>query len=386
MAANQASVDIHSSSNEILLNPRWPDVEANSLKSLALQSQQSVDLQGHVWLATSGSTAQSVSATKLVALSKQALINSANAVNLHLESNAKDVWTQVLPTFHVGGLGIEIRAQLTGAKVIPALKDDRWDVEHFYKILNEEGCTLSSLVPTQVFDLVQLGLRAPQKLRAVVVGGGVFDSGLYERARELGWPVLPSYGMTETASQIATASLIDLQNASYPPVRLLSHAQAQTDEAGLIKVQASSLFTCYAQKTPEGNRCWDPKRKGWFTTEDKGVVEENAVLVFGRHSDYLKIGGEGTNIAHLRRVLERCILEINPGWANQAALIDMPSDRLGAEIHLVSQLSEENSRLLSQLFSKKVLPFEKIRAIHYLSEIPRTELGKILWEQLRRLL
>lgn len=386
MATSKATVDIHSSDNEILLNPRWPVEEANSLKNLAVKSQQAAELKGHVWLATSGSTAQSVSATKLVALSKQALESSAVAVNLHLESNDRDVWAQVLPVFHVGGLGIEIRAQLSGAKVVPALKEGRWNVEHFYKILGEEGCTLSALVPTQIFDLVQLGLRAPPKLRAVVVGGGIFDSALYERARELGWPVLPSYGMTETSSQIATASIEDLMSSSYPPVKLLSHAQARVSATGLIEVKASSLFTCYAQNNSHENRCWDPKKDGWFTTEDKGLVEQNAVLIYGRHSDYLKIGGEGTNIAHLRRVLERCILELNPSWANSATLIDMPSERLGSEIHLVSQLNEENSRLLSQLFSKKVLPFEKIREIHYLAEIPRTELGKILWEQLRRLL
>lgn len=386
MAANKATIDIHSPSNEILLNPRWPGADAQRLKTMAEQAQGKAELQGHVWLATSGSTAHSVSATKLVALSKQALENSAHSVNDHLQSDSRDVWTQVLPNFHVGGLGIEIRAQLSGAKVVPALNQGRWDVEHFYRILLAEGCTLSALVPTQVFDLVHLGLKAPAKLRAVVVGGGVFDSSFYERARALGWPVLPSYGMTETSSQIATASLADLQGTGYPPVRLLSHAQARTNATGFVEVKASSLFTCYAQKTAEGDRLWDPKKDGWFTTEDKGVIEGNAVLIYGRHSDYVKIGGEGTNIAHLRRMLERCILELNPIWANQVALIDMPSERLGAEIHLVSQLNEEDSRLLSQLYSKKVLPFEKIREIHYLTEIPRTELGKVLWERLRRLL
>ena len=64
----------------------------------------------------------------------------------------------------------------------------------------------SSLVPAQVLDLVRAGLRPPPVLRAIVVGGGAISAELYRDARALGWPVLPSYGMTECCSQIATAT------------------------------------------------------------------------------------------------------------------------------------------------------------------------------------
>lgn len=386
MASHKAPINLSSEENVILLNPRFPKADYDKLYSLAETVQNELGLKSHVWIATSGSTADSVGATKLVALSKKALMASAAAVNGHLQATVTDVWTQVLPHFHVGGLGIEIRAELAGSRVVNALKDNKWDVHHFYKILTDEGCTLSALVPTQVYDLVANNLKAPKSMRAIVVGGGVFDLPLFEQARKLGWPVLPSYGMTETASQIATASLQSLESLEYPEIELLSHAQARTSEEGFLELQALSLFTCYAQNSEEGVRHWDPKIKGWFTSEDRGEVHGKALKILGRSKDYVKIGGEGTNVARLRAMLEQTALELNPHWPLHITLLDMPSERLGAEIHMATTLSQESAEKIADSYGEKVLPYEKIRKIHFVSEIPRTDLGKIQWSALRRTL
>lgn len=386
MVSHKAPINLSSEENVILLNPRFPKADFDKLYSLAETVQNERGLKNHVWIATSGSTADSVGATKLVALSKKALMASATAVNKHLQAADQDVWTQVLPHFHVGGLGIEIRAELAGSRVVKALKDGKWDVHHFYKILIDEGCTLSALVPTQVYDLVANNLKAPKSMRAIVVGGGVFDLPLFEQARKLGWPVLPSYGMTETASQIATASLQSLQSLEYPDIELLSHAEARTSEEGFLEVQALSLFTCYAQNTEEGVRHWDPKISGWFTSEDRGEVHNKALKISGRSKDYVKIGGEGTNVARLRAMLEQTALELNPHWPLHMTLLDMPSERLGAEIHMATTLSPEIAEKIANSYGEKVLPYEKIRKIHFVNEIPRTDLGKIQWSALRRTL
>lgn len=386
MATREPKLRLNSEENDILLNPRLPEADFKILYDLAEKSQQAHSLKGHIWVATSGSTATSSAEVKLVALSKQALKSSALSVNQHLQATDQDVWTQVLPSFHVGGLGIEVRAQLSGARVVSALKEQRWDADYFYQILQKEGCTLSSLVPTQVYDLVSRKYQAPTKLRAVVVGGGAFEQSLYLRARKLGWPLLPSYGMTETASQIATASLDSLNADVYPEMTLLSHAQAQTNAEGFLQVHASSLFTGYAQMQNGVPVYWDPKVNGWFTTEDRGAVVAGALRIEGRGKDYIKIGGEGTNVTRLRGILENCALELDPTWPFQVTLLDMPSDRLGSEIQAVSTLSPEDTAKVLQLYTQRVLPFENARKINFVKEIPRSDLGKILWGELRRLL
>lgn len=385
MAIGSTFLSLQSDQNEILLNPRWPQSDYQALRALAEDSQKKLGLKGHVWIATSGSTAEALSAIKLVALSKKALWASAHSVNQHLRAGPTDVWTQVLPRFHVGGLGIEIRAQLAGSRVVRALLNEKWDVHHYHKLVGKEGCTLSALVPTQIYDLVVNGYRAPETLRAVVVGGGAFEEPLYLQARALGWPVLPSYGMTETASQIATASLSSLHNSDFPEVGLLSHAKARTNSEGFLEVWAESLFTCYAQSTPDGPRCWSPLTdEGWFVTEDRGEVSDGNLKIQGRSKDYVKIGGEATNLARLRSLLEAEARQLNPRWSQSLALLDMPSDRLGHEIHLVSLLSEEETKKVVGCYAEKVLPYERIRKIHFVDSIPRSDLGKVLWGELRR--
>ncbi len=380
-------INLDSQENEILLNPRFPEQDFSKLFSLAKLAGDQLSLKSHVWIATSGSTAESVSATKLVALSKQALRASALAVNDYLAVTEEDTWAQVLPNFHVGGLGIEIRAKLSRSNVVPALRNGKWDPNYFTFIVEEDGCTLAALVPTQIYDLVKNNLKSPKCLRAVVVGGGAFSEDLYLNARQLGWPVLPSYGMSETASQIATASLDSLETMEYPKIKLLPHAQARTNAQGFLEVMAKSLFTTYAQNTVDGPRYWDSKMSdGWFVTEDKAQVIQGCLEIFGRSKDYIKIGGEAVNVADLRATLESTVMALNPAWLMEVTLLDMDSERLGSEIHLVTTLSEKEAQQIAEAYGNKVMPFAKIRKIHLISQIPRSDLGKILWVQLRNLI
>lgn len=370
--------------NIILLNPRMAEQDFSALVELAQTAQEQMNLQDHVWIATSGSTAESASGVKLVALSKAALLCSATSVNQHLQATQQDVWAQVLPYFHVGGLGIELRARIVGAKVVQVLQDNKWSAQEFHNQIIKHKCSLSALVPTQVYDLVAQNLKCPSSIRAIVVGGGSLEEELYKKARSLGWPLLPSYGMTEACSQIATADLESLQSMQYPKIKLLSHVQVKTDEESFLQINSQALLTCYAQKTEQRVRVWSPVQQGWFTTEDQGQLKDRLDLkVFGRSKDYIKIGGEGSNLSALRSKLEQVILSKDANWLACFCLLAMPSPRLGSEIHLVTTLSSELANQAVNLYNEQVMPFEKIRKVHFVAEIPRTELGKIKWNELK---
>lgn len=383
MVPGQNSLDWQGSANGIFLNPRWPRADFEALEKLARESTDKLQLQSHLWVSTSGSSSDQISQIKLVALSKQAFLNSAAAVNRHLKSTSSDVWAQVLPLFHVGGIGIEARAYLSGARVVQGLRDFKWEPEHFLQVLEEQKVTLSALVPTQVYDLVRLQKRSPTYLRAIVVGGGALHEGLYIQARALGWPLLPSYGMTETCSQIATASLESLSVRQYPSIPLLDHAEARTDASGFLQIRASSLLTAYAQAQ---RGVWDPKQNGWFTAEDQGEVQNGSLRIHGRTQDFIKIGGESTSLSRLRAILETTVMEAAPAWQHDLALLDWPSERLGREVHMVfsSKVPASERDRLRSTYDSKVLPFERIRAYHEVPVLPRSDLGKILYAELRR--
>ena len=331
-------IDWLSDESHVLLNPRMPGDERQRLESFV------TDLPGHVWLATSGTTG----ALKLTALSKDALLVSAAAVNRHLQSDANDVWLCVLPTFHVGGLGIYARAFLSGARIVT----EGW-----------EGVTLASLVPAQVIDLVRARAVAPRSLRAVVVGGGALAEDVVVEARALGWPLLASYGMTECCSQVATAT------SDSPELVLLDHIEARIEEDGRLALRSAALLTGYAT----GDGFVDPKIDGWFVTEDIASIDGRTLRVEGRSRDFVKIGGESVDLSRLDRILAAI--------GADAAAIAIPDDRLGHVVGLA--IADGDATAIVEAFNARVFPFERARRIVRVEEIPRTPLGKIMRSRLQ---
>lgn len=360
-----STLDLTFQNNQLLLNPRLPLEQRKIFEDAWLRLVEPT-FKHHVGIATSGSTGTSLG--KLILLSRDALETSARAVNERFQSGPDDIWMKSLPDFHVGGLGILVRAHLSGAKVYED-QLEKWDAAGFLKQVEASKATLISLVPTQVYDLVQLGLQAPKSVRAVIVGGGRFETSLRERAQALGWPCLASYGMTETCSQIATAL-----SSNDPSLVLLSHAEAKTTESGRLAVRAQSLLSAQIVFTERGAELIDPKQGEWFVSEDRGHVEAGHKLVIeGRASDFVKIGGEGVLVSKLEELLERLKLELK--FQGDAVVLAAEDERLGAIIVLLS--SSDANRLVTE-FNSRVLPFERIRRTEIVEAIPRSALGKLL--------
>jgi len=328
-------IDFQSSESHLLLNPRMPSAERLRLEKLV------PNLAAHVFVATSGSTGD----IKLVALSKQAVLASAAAVNERLEVTSRDVWAAVLPPFHVGGLGVYARCPLAGARALPM----RWEPRAFAA----SDATIASLVPAQVRDLIAARLTPSTTLRAILVGGGIFNIARSE------WPTLPSYGMTECCSTIAINDT------------LLGHIDARRESDGRLAFRGRSLFTGYA--TEQG--LVDPKIDGWFVSEDLGEVDGRTLRVFGRAGDFVKIGGESVDLKRLDRIVQELA-------GDDAAIVAVPDERLGHVIHLATMMEPS----FVDTFNDRVHPFERIRKVHRVESIPRSPLGKLLRAQLAQAL
>jgi o-succinylbenzoate---CoA ligase len=376
-------VDWEGRATTVLANPEWIERHAGGLAGVRRRLPA---LEAHIWVATSGTTGDSPGRVRWIALSKDAFLASAAAVNRHLEVTAADVWAHALPVFHVGGLGILARARLSGAHVVPAVSE-RWNPSEFHRVVARSGATLTALVPSQLHDLVTAGLASPRSLRAIVVGGARLEPALYEAARARGWPCLPSYGLTETCSQVATAALSSLGLPDYPEtLPLLSHAEVRSDVGGRLSIRAKSLLSCCAEVDGDAVRVWDPKLDGWLETDDFGRVSNVSVEVFGRLSDVVKVLGEQVSLPRVEEQAWRWVdqegLRANRGF--DLGVVAVPHARLGHELVAALAAGEEvggarRDALASSLATfcrQALLPFERIRRVAWVDAIPRTPLGK----------
>ena len=320
---------------------------------------------GHIYLFTS-------SFKKVVLLSKAAFLISARSVNRYLDCQPKGRWLIPLPLFHVAGLSVLARSFSGGYSFIK--QDGVWKAESFVKDLTSKKISYTSLVPAQVYDVVKKNLSPPNCLEFALVGGGRLSDTLYKKARALGWPLLPTYGMTETCSQIATAGRASLNKEDSPVLKILSHV-AVREKKGILELKSPSLLTGYF--CISSKKFYDPKiSEGWFLTQDRGELKDGWIDLKGRFDEWIKISGHLVSLEKLSGRIEDIARKITS--EKEFCLIALPHDRKGNQVALVTDCSDFNttSKILNQ-FNKNLPVYEKVKSVYIIKKIPRTVLSKI---------
>lgn len=330
------------------------------------------ELRGHVLFETSGSTG----APKWIALSKAALLASAAAVNRHLGVTQGSCWGLALPLHHVGGFGVAARAYEAGCRF--ARFDWRWDAAAFAAWLGEKEVTHTSLVPTQVHDLVQARVHSRSSLRAVVVGGGHLDLETGQAARALGWPVLASYGMTEAGSQIATQDFSALEQPYQPaPLPLLPLWHAELTPDGRLRIAGDALFS---GKLMLDGRNWifEPRSSDWHETEDRVSIGNGFLTPLGRADSFVKVLGELVD----PEVIERALSAFSGGALALGGFVVVAVPDARAEHRLVPVFDANTDaaviRNALSAFAEKAPGFLRLGPAVMLENFPRSPLGKPL--------
>lgn len=333
------------------------------------------ELEGHVLFETSGSSGT----PKQVALSKTALRISAGAVNRHLAVTRDSRWGLALPLQHVGGFGVAARAFEAGCKLYQF--DGRWNAIAFRKWLEQNAVTHTSLVPTQVHDLVTERQSAPPCLKAIVVGGGHLDTSIGRAARDLGWPVLASYGMTEAGSQIATQGL-ELLDAPYQsaPISLLPIWEARLSDDQRLCISGPALFSGTVS-----DGILTPRESAWHVTSDLVFLENRAISPLGRADSLVKILGELVDPEAIEReLLALSQVRLTPGTI---AILALPDERAGHVLVPVFDdgVDPQTVDLVVAEYNRRAPGFRRLQPASATGPFPRGGLGKLRRNELATL-
>jgi O-succinylbenzoic acid--CoA ligase len=328
---------------------------------------------------TSGTTGK----PKAVPLTYQNHFHSAIASTLNLGINADDNWLICMPLFHVGGLAIVWRSVINGTAITLLPKFDEQEV---LEALATEKVTLISLVPTMLSRLLQHPQAGNlQKLRGILLGGAPACSKLIEHCLQLNLPIMPTYGMTETASQITTLAAHKVkfkQGSSGLPlfgnqIRIVAedHTELPDGAIGQILVRGASVMTGYLNY-PESKSIQD----GWLHTGDLGYCDRNGYLyVVSRRSDLIISGGENIYPSEIESILlehsaiiEACVVGISDReWGESVAAV------IVTEVEL--SLAEVRNFCEQKSLSRYKLP----KSIHIWDSLPKSASGKLLRQNIR---
>jgi O-succinylbenzoic acid--CoA ligase len=307
-----------------------------------------------VILHTSGTTA----APKPVELTYGNFRASAEAAAANLPLTPDDRWLCVLPLFHVGGLSILTRSAFADST---AVVHERFDADAVAESLESGEATVVSLVGTTLRRLQQRGLSGAPALRAALVGGGPVPRDLLEWGRSIGLPLLLTYGMTETCSQIATAVPGDHGGLAKP----LPGVELKIGPGGEILVRGPMVS--------RGALASD----GWLHSGDRGRLDAEGYLwVDGRIKDTIVTGGENVAAAEVEEALVA-----HPGISD-AAVVGRPDPEWGEAVTAFVVVANGDAgptdAALIAHCRERLAGYKVPRAVVRVDELPRTASGKLL--------
>lgn len=289
----------------------------------------------------------------------------------------------VLPLYHVSGLMQFLRSFLTDGKlaIFPysALKQGK-------KPEIEPQEFFISLVPTQLQFLLQSDPNWLSRFHTVLLGGAPAWRSLLDSARKHRIGLAPTYGMTETASQIATLKPEDFLQGNNSSGKILPHAKIfiqnereellNTQQIGTITIQADSLYLGYYP------HLFTEKQSTSFTTDDLGFFDSQGYLhIVGRHSQKIITGGENVFPAEV----EAAILATN--LVADVVAIALPDSQWGQVVTAiyVPKNLEVSTTLIQQKIKHQLSKYKQPKHWIKVDNLPRDERGKINYQQITEL-
>jgi O-succinylbenzoic acid--CoA ligase len=317
-------------------------------------------------------------APKLARLSRRAFVALARADAERVPPLASDRALLCLPLSHVGGLSVVTRSLLARRTCVVfgahsgGLLHAAAELGH---ALVAERISLLSLVPPVLARLLREvpAFGSNSQLRALLLGGQACNPELFAEARDRNVPVLTSYGLTETCSQVSTLRFP-------PPARAPSHSGVLSSgfplsgvevrvRSGLIEVRGSTLFSGYdgAPSALDAD--------GFFHTGDRGELDsELGLFVFGRASELIVTGGENVDPSEVEHAL------LASGGLEAACVFGVPDTDFGARVAAALEPQPGRTRDERALFSaldQRLASFKQPRALCWFDELPRLPSGKL---------
>jgi long-chain acyl-CoA synthetase len=305
-----------------------------------------------------------------------------------------DVYLNYAPLFHIGGLSIIINMFSIGATVVLL---SQFDQEQMLELIEEQRVTQMFLIPPSIVsrfeDVGQMDTHDVSSLRLLHLGGGASS---LEIARQV-FRLLPdvrisnAYGMSERAiTLINIFTKEDLEqdpslasSVGYPSalsmIKLLNdnHEPVGQGEAGEAHGKSPCMMLGY--RSQEGIQ----SEEGWFATGDIMKQDECGRYCFlERKKNMIKTGGENVYASEVEAALS------SHGSVSECAVVGLADDDYGEIVTAAIVIKQRNTRVsevdLIDHCRGLISSYKKPQRVFFLDRLPKSPVGKLQREELRR--
>ena len=289
----------------------------------------------------------------------------------------------VLPLYHVSGLMQFMRSFTTRGKLaIQPFK--AVESSQIFNIKQSEF--FISLVPTQLQRLLQNPELTEwlSQFNTVLLGGAPAWNELLEKARFHHIRLAPTYGMTETASQIATLKPDDFLGGKISSGQILPHAKVtiRNQQGEILNSNQIGNITIYAKSLARGYYPITRENQVDFKVDDLGFLDRQGHLnIVGRNSDKIITGGENIYPAEIESAIQAtqmvadiCVIGIpDKHWGQALTAIYIPKK------------SDTSALKIQTLLKYKLSKFKIPKYWIPQQNLPRNSQGKINRQQLQQI-
>ena len=312
---------------------------------------------------------------------------------------ARSVMLNVLPTFHIAGMGNLMMPLMAGC---PSVFHPEFDPAKVIAAIGEHRVTHSFLVPAMIQFLLQSPTAAAgdfSSLQVISYGGSpISDTVLTEAKRVLGCGLLQAYGMTEAPFMThllpqdhdpegPKAHLLRSAGTPVPGVeiRIVDGEGRDVPEGGVGEVWARTRqnmkgYWRNPKATEETFPCGREDGVGWMRTGDAGYLREGYLFIHDRIKDLVISGGENIYPAEVENVLAR-----HPAVA-ECAVIGVPDERWGEAVKACVVLRAGQQASAGEIieFMRAIIAHYKCpKSVDFFAVLPRNPSGKLLKRVLR---
>lgn len=307
-----------------------------------------------------------------------------------------------VPLYHIAGAQA-MMAGIYGGRTLVLMP--QFEPEPWLRLVQDEKISRAMVVPTMLKTLMEHETFDDwdlSSLNVITYGAAAMPEPVILTALEK-FPdaeFINAFGQTETASTITQLSPADHRLEGTPEeikkkkrrlrsigrplpdieVRIVDETGNQVEQGatGEIIARGARLMKGYWNR-PEATA--GALQRGWLHTGDLGWADEDGyIFLAGRAREFIKRGGEMISPEEVESILDQ-----NPSVA-ESAVIGIPDETWGEVVHAIvvtAPGASSDQAAIIEWCRERMAGFKRPEAVHFVDELPRSQLGKVMKSQLR---